>query len=1176
MAPKHPGKLRFAIAMRGGVSLSVWIGGAVAEVDRLRRAKAPQEGRGDQEPGDQDPFAERLLEIAGFSTVEVDVLSGASAGGLNAAFASMAIARGSPLSLKPVWLDVADIDCLLNHGTPEDSGLHHRRSVLNGDYFLDEVTERLRGLQTCTTGRVAPATVDAFLAVTVFDGVTVTNPLDPSYHDRRSGAYFHFRHDGDNQAVSHFLAPEAPDRLGEAARASASFPVAFEPVKVRRETSVGTLRLPTMPSVPPSGNSGEISLYDGGIVDNIPVARVIDAVGEASSDEAVRRWVLFLHPSPTVEGQDDDKSGSKQKSGVKASRKMPTVVTVIKDFLGAKAQETLLDDLDVLRDHNRDVEAYMVQRYSLCQAAFASQWRDGSSIRSLGSIDAYRLYATLEDPARNTSYTPTDKNPPLSPLASQSGDQRFQVRMDLLDKANASDTPLRPYASVARQCQLLIEWARWLEGLGANVQQQTRVKIHDVLTVAKMIDSMLDRHFVESYGQDMMEELLARLQRIDHSAKLVTLARSLGEQGGNRWSDPLVDRLTNESREIYCAIAEGVVPTAHHVTGSLTDVLRQAMADTGLALAKLSFVDDVLTQVVVLFHPDMPFAADLPLVVELKSHELKVLPQQYPTKPSLFTLLVRNLGPEPTRQEINAALDSLDVATAGLHRGRTTGAPQSLDYLRISGARGSPLADATFMPEVKLHFPDGSGLLQGLGDEIDPTRKLSGNTLANFSAFFSRRFRANDWMWGRMDAASGLVEVLLRPEQLCRGCSSEDVDALVEKVRELVTSPLAIVDTDESPAPSNFDIQLTELMQELWNTHHNTVHTELAKALNGVAWSDSFTAKLITLRWHLEIMLSELGAVFASQLHPADSHHASFSLDAPDIDEADRVKRAVAPFKKMLDEYSALPRRISSLWGRTSSTALSVKIVRHTVGALFPMKGLQPALSRVLLGAPLLIIVAAVVQPTISLITINALFVFVGFSHLAATARWIVVVVALALSVGFWWFVVRRSLHRYRWWPLAVCVLLQAFSLVGLGPWKHVGPNAAATYRAPQLYPQPSNPFQHLWDKGLNGIGASAICVGVVVLASVLALWWWAKRPWRIGVAAVAALTMMFWAVVGSWTSPKQRNPAWGFIRSISSPVFPTIAIILGAVSVALHFTPEKRPIGVAPITPDARPESHV
>lgn len=1172
MEPKHSGKLRFAIAMRGGVSLAVWIGGAVAEIDRLRRAKAPP-ATGDQEPVDKDPFAERLLEIAGFSTVEVDVLSGASAGGLNAAFASMAIARGSPVSLKPVWLDVADIDCLLNHGAPEDSGLHHRRSVLNGDYFLDEVTQRLRGLQTCATGRVAPARVNAFLAATVFDGVTVTNPLDPSYHDRRSGAYFHFRHDGDNQAVSHFLAPEAPDRLGEAARASASFPVAFEPVKVRSETSVGTLRLPTMPSVPPSGNSGEISLYDGGIVDNIPVARAIDAVAAASSDEAVRRWVLFLHPSPTVERQNDEKSGSKNRPGVRASPKIPTLVTVIKDFLGAKVQETLLDDLDVLRDHNRNVEAYMVQRYSLCQAAFASQWRDGSSIRSLGSIDAYRLYATLEDPARHISYTPTDKNAPLSPLASQSGEKRYQVRMDLLDKVNASDISLRPYASIARQCQLLIEWVRWLEGLGADVQQQTRVKVHDVLTVAKMIDSMLDRQFVESYGQDIVEVLQARLQRTDHSAQLIVLARSLGKQGANPWSDPLVDRLTNEPREVFCALAEGAVSTAHQITGSLTDVLRQAMADTGLALAKLSFVDEVLTQVVVLFHPEMPFAAKLPVVVELKSHELKELPQQYPTKASLFTLLVRNLGPEPTSQEINAALDSIDVAMAGLHRGRTAGAPQSLDYLRISGARGSPLADTTFMPEVKLHFPDESGLLQGLGDEIDPARKLSGNTLANFSAFFSRRFRANDWMWGRMDAASGLVEVLLRPEQLCRCYSSNDVDGLVEKVRELVTAPLAIVDADEtSAAPNNFNVQLAELMQELWNTHHETVHTELTKALNGFAWSDFFTAKLITLRWHLEIMLNDLGTVFASRLQPADSVPPSFALDPPDRHEADLVKCFVAPFKKMLNEYSALPRRISSLWGRTSSTALSVKIVRHTVGALFPKKGPQSALSRVLLGAPLLIVVAAVVQPTISLIAINALFVFVGFSHLAATSRWIAVVVLLAVSVGFWWFVVRRSLHRYRWWPLAVCVLLQAFSLVGLGPWKHVGPNVAATYRAPPPHPQPSDPFQHLWDKGLNGIGASAICVGVVVVASVLALWWWAKPPWRIGVAAVAALTMMFWAVVGSWTSPKHRNPAWGFLRSISSPVFPTIALILGAVSVALHFAPEKRPIGVAPNAPDARP----
>ena len=37
-APVAGQELRLALAMRGGVSLAVWIGGAVSEIERLRRA----------------------------------------------------------------------------------------------------------------------------------------------------------------------------------------------------------------------------------------------------------------------------------------------------------------------------------------------------------------------------------------------------------------------------------------------------------------------------------------------------------------------------------------------------------------------------------------------------------------------------------------------------------------------------------------------------------------------------------------------------------------------------------------------------------------------------------------------------------------------------------------------------------------------------------------------------------------------------------------------------------------------------------------------------------------------------------------------------------------------------------------------------------------------------------
>ena len=247
-------KLRLAIAMRGGVSLAVWIGGALTEIDALQNAR---ETRG---------FLDRVLDITRFESVEIDVLTGASAGGLNAAVAAMSIAHGAPFNLRNVWLEVADIDKLLDHASPPPPGSAHRRSVLNGDYFLEHVT---RLMHTASEAADSPPhrRVEAFLATTVFGGVMTTNPLDLRYTDRRSEAHFHFRHLGDNPAFSDFCHPDAADVTTRAARASASFPAAFEPVPVTLSSVEGRLSLVAQPPA----DTGELAFYDGGIVDNIPV-----------------------------------------------------------------------------------------------------------------------------------------------------------------------------------------------------------------------------------------------------------------------------------------------------------------------------------------------------------------------------------------------------------------------------------------------------------------------------------------------------------------------------------------------------------------------------------------------------------------------------------------------------------------------------------------------------------------------------------------------------------------------------------------------------------------------------------------------------------------------------------------------------------------------------------------
>ena len=50
------------------------------------------------------------------------------------------------------------------------------------------------------------------------------------------------------------------------------------------------------------------------------------------------------------------------------------------------------------------------------------------------------------------------------------------------------------------------------------------------------------------------------------------------------------------------------------------------------------------------------------------------------------------------------------------------------------------------------------------GHHLVPDVKLAGNELANFSAFLDERWRANDWLWGRLDAAATLVDLLLGPD----------------------------------------------------------------------------------------------------------------------------------------------------------------------------------------------------------------------------------------------------------------------------------------------------------------------------------------------------------------------------------------------------------------------------
>ena len=105
----HTQDLRVAVAMTGGVSLAVWIGGVARELNLLQQAawlrdSAPHGGPlTDAEDGvDADRYVRthylRLINLLDV-TVSIDILSGTGAGGINAALLGMARAR--PCDLGP-------------------------------------------------------------------------------------------------------------------------------------------------------------------------------------------------------------------------------------------------------------------------------------------------------------------------------------------------------------------------------------------------------------------------------------------------------------------------------------------------------------------------------------------------------------------------------------------------------------------------------------------------------------------------------------------------------------------------------------------------------------------------------------------------------------------------------------------------------------------------------------------------------------------------------------------------------------------------------------------------------------------------------------------------------------------------------------------------------------------
>ncbi len=367
-------EVRFAVVMYGGVSLAIYINGVAQELLRMVRSTSASrdDGNGNRAPvaaeqlkgtervyrrlscllsdprllkeyresfvdgkppANNDIVEKRLTENEVNTRFVVDILSGTSAGGINAIYLAKALANDQNLDeLKKLWVTEGDIALLINDNKSV-AGLHLTnqnppQSLLNSRRMYLKLLKAFQGMEK--TRESSPEfdsphvdELDLFITTTDIEGLLLPLRLaDTVVYERRHRNVFHFKYETpQGTGVEHnrndFLANNDPF-LAFAARCTSSFPFAFEPMrfcdidevldrfpeynkKFRADNDEGWKRFFKANADPLSRKPIDFnarSYHDGGALDNKPFTFATETLSRRDAAVAVDRKLIYVEPSP--------------------------------------------------------------------------------------------------------------------------------------------------------------------------------------------------------------------------------------------------------------------------------------------------------------------------------------------------------------------------------------------------------------------------------------------------------------------------------------------------------------------------------------------------------------------------------------------------------------------------------------------------------------------------------------------------------------------------------------------------------------------------------------------------------------------------------------------------------------------------------------------------------------
>jgi patatin-related protein len=418
-------EIRFAVVMYGGVSLAIYINGIAQELLKMSRSTIAGLDTKSLKSTDTvyrkishllsnreklNDFAARFSEAAGIKNANqraekikeieddiekfvdsenppktrfiVDVLTGTSAGGINAIFLAKALSNNLNIDkLKEMWLNEGDIGVLINDKkSVADIDLsvgEKTRSLLNSNRMYLKLLEAFDNMGADPDAEELSPFVDEldlFVPTTDFHGTVVPLRLqDAVVEEKRFRQVFHFRYDENEmrddgkgkKKIKNDFKRRNNAMLALAARATSSFPFAFEPMRLTQAVSVigeafedwreRTENLLAdaeefFPKIIQANgepiNWEKRDLVDGGVLDNKPFGYAIDILSKRRADFQVERKLLYIEPSPETF------------SNTKPNEENPPDVleNAVASLSSIPGYETIREDLEKLLKRNDLIE----------------------------------------------------------------------------------------------------------------------------------------------------------------------------------------------------------------------------------------------------------------------------------------------------------------------------------------------------------------------------------------------------------------------------------------------------------------------------------------------------------------------------------------------------------------------------------------------------------------------------------------------------------------------------------------------------------------------------------------------------------------------------------------------------------------------------------------------------